>query len=72
MLRTTSSTSHGRRIRGTRRAVHKLMVVTSTRPHEGARDGVTGVADRTATLVRLEPATCIGNPAPSRTPSYLS
>jgi hypothetical protein len=57
------------------------MVVASTRPHEGARDGVArdgvaedrvaGVADLTATLVRLEPATCIGNPAPFRTPSYL-
>jgi hypothetical protein len=55
------------------------MVVASTRPHEGARDGVAeeardgvaGAADRTATLLRLEPATCIGNPAPFRTPCYL-
>ena len=65
--------------------------MASTRPHEGARDGVAGdgvagecvtrdgvaedrvagVADLTATLVRLEPATCIGNPVPFRTPSYL-
>jgi hypothetical protein len=71
------------------------MVVASTRPHEGARDGVaevvrdgvaevvragvlagtedgvTGAADLTATLLRLEPATCIGNPAPFRTSCYL-
>ena len=59
----TSSASPGRRIRGTRRAVHSRMVVASTRPHEGARDGVFGAADLTATLARLEPATCIGNPA---------
>src|SRR3954447_25496190 len=67
--RATNSASRGRRAGGTRRAVHSRMVVTSTRPHEGARDGVAedgaaGVADLTATLVRLEPATCIGNRAP--------
>ena len=71
MLRTTSSVSPGRRIRGTRRVVHRWMVVASTRPHEGTGDGVVGVADRAATLVRLQPATCIGNPVPCRAPSYL-
>ena len=51
MQTATSSASRGRRSRGTRRAVHRLMVVASTRPHEGARGGAFGAAVLTAPLV---------------------
>ncbi len=68
---TKTSASRGRRSRGTRRAVQRLMVVASTRPHEGLRGGgafgalgAFGVADLTTSLVRLVPAICIAIPSP--------
>src|SRR5689334_14958647 len=66
MTKARNRASPGRRSRGIRRAVHRLMVVARTRPHEGSRGGVTGAfrsADLTTSVVRLVLASCMRYPA---------
>ena len=45
-----NSASRGWRSRATRRPVHRLTVVASTRPHDGAPGSVLGAAALTAAL----------------------